>query len=163
MNTSVHGARSLNHCARSSNGSLLPVTVSVLFKPRKIGFFIVAMRATAASVSSVGFLRASNRNSTASASAALPHAADTIARSNGCSASNTPGTSRKTHCVLPLTITPVTRLRVVCALGVTIEIFAPTRRFNNVDFPAFGAPIRATVPQRVEVDFGFDFLLMRRF
>src|ERR1044071_6383239 len=43
---------------------------------------------------------------------------------------------------------PSTRRRVVCALGETMEIFAPITRFSSVDLPVLGAPIRATKPQR---------------
>ena len=38
--------------------------------------------------------------------------------------------------------------RVVCTLGVTIEILVPTSALSSVDLPAFGAPISATKPQR---------------
>src|ERR1700733_1754639 len=38
--------------------------------------------------------------------------------------------------------------RVVCTLGVTIDTLAPTSALSSVDFPAFGAPIKATKPQR---------------
>src|ERR1051325_4976441 len=44
---------------------------------------------------------------------------------------------------------PRRRVRVVCTLGVTIASFEPTSWFNSVDFPALGAPISATNPQRV--------------
>src|SRR5271170_1398473 len=40
------------------------------------------------------------------------------------------------------------RLRVVCGFEVTIATFCPTRRFNSVDFPAFGRPTMATNPDR---------------
>src|SRR5208282_3862394 len=40
------------------------------------------------------------------------------------------------------------RLRVVCGLEVTIATFWPTKRFNSVDFPAFGLPTMATNPER---------------
>ena len=46
---------------------------------------------------------------------------------------------------------PSTRNRVVCALGETIDSFAPVSRLSSVDFPAFGAPTIATNPQRGEV------------
>jgi len=38
--------------------------------------------------------------------------------------------------------------RVVCALGLTIATFWPTRAFTSVDLPALGAPITATKPAR---------------
>src|SRR6476646_5362666 len=40
------------------------------------------------------------------------------------------------------------RLRVVCGFEVTMATFCPTRRFNKVDFPAFGRPTIATNPDR---------------
>jgi len=36
--------------------------------------------------------------------------------------------------------------RVVCGFGVTMASFCPTRRFNSVDFPTLGRPMRATNP-----------------
>src|SRR3954451_2609048 len=44
---------------------------------------------------------------------------------------------------------PRTSVRVVCTLRETIDTFEPTRLLSRVDLPAFGAPIRATKPQRV--------------
>jgi hypothetical protein len=55
---------------------------------------------------------------------------------------------------------PSTRLRVVCTLGETIETLAPTRRFTSVDFPALGAPITATKPQRVATGLTFFALMV---
>ena len=49
----------------------------------------------------------------------------------------------------PWSSTPRTVERVVCALRVTIETFSPTSALMRVDFPALGAPMRATKPQRV--------------
>src|SRR5262245_3524473 len=46
---------------------------------------------------------------------------------------------------------PRTGPRVVWALCVTIETFAPTSALISVDLPLFGAPISATKPQRVAV------------
>ena len=46
---------------------------------------------------------------------------------------------------------PIIRARVVCALGLTIATFWPTRALTSVDLPAFGAPITATKPARVEL------------
>src|SRR5512134_581041 len=43
---------------------------------------------------------------------------------------------------------PVTRVRVVCTLGETIDTLAPTRRLTSVDLPEFGAPITAIKPHR---------------
>ena len=41
---------------------------------------------------------------------------------------------------------PISRARVVCALGVTIATFWPTSALTSVDLPALGAPITATNP-----------------
>src|SRR6185312_4876533 len=49
----------------------------------------------------------------------------------------------------PINAMPRTGPRVVCALCVTIETLAPTSALASVDLPLFGAPIRATNPQRV--------------
>jgi hypothetical protein len=49
---------------------------------------------------------------------------------------------------------PSIRARVVCALALVIATFWPTNWFTSVDFPAFGAPITATTPQRVGVGEG---------
>ena len=35
---------------------------------------------------------------------------------------------------------PVILSRVVCGLGLTMDIFCPTRLFNSVDLPAFALP-----------------------
>src|SRR6266403_4605460 len=53
------------------------------------------------------------------------------------------------------------RFRVVCGFDVTIAIFCPTRRFTNVDFPAFGRPTIATNPDlRAAPVFTFSSTLM---
>src|SRR5690348_16408491 len=44
---------------------------------------------------------------------------------------------------------PRTSVRVVCTLWETMVTLEPTSVFSSVDFPALGAPIRATNPQRV--------------
>src|SRR5690606_13657494 len=44
---------------------------------------------------------------------------------------------------------PRTRARVVCTLRETMDTLVPTRALTSVDLPAFGAPMRATKPQRV--------------
>src|SRR4051812_26196487 len=43
---------------------------------------------------------------------------------------------------------PMMRVRVVCALGLTIATFWPTSALTSVDLPAFGAPTIAMRPQR---------------
>src|ERR1700730_14836218 len=60
-----------------------------------------------------------------------------------------PGVSTKISCAAPSMAMPRTRVRVVCTLGVTMEILAPTNALINVDLPTLGAPISATKPQRV--------------
>ena len=44
---------------------------------------------------------------------------------------------------------PITRRRVVCTLGETIETLVPTSRLSSVDLPTLGAPTIATKPARV--------------
>src|SRR5579864_6277874 len=39
-------------------------------------------------------------------------------------------------------------VRVVCGLSATMAIFAPTRAFSSVDFPALGRPRMETKPDR---------------
>ena len=43
---------------------------------------------------------------------------------------------------------PITRRRVVCTLGETIETLVPTSRLSSVDLPTLGAPMIATNPAR---------------
>src|SRR6202043_4036092 len=62
---------------------------------------------------------------------------------------NIPGVSTKISCAGPAMAIPRTSARVVCTLGVTMEILDPTNAFASVDLPTFGAPISATKPQRV--------------
>ena len=40
------------------------------------------------------------------------------------------------------------RVRVVCGLFETIEIFCPQMAFNNVDLPTLGRPTKVTNPLR---------------
>ena len=47
-------------------------------------------------------------------------------------------------CAAPSIAMPSSRVRVVCAFGVTIASLWPTSRLSRVDLPAFGAPISAT-------------------
>src|SRR5204863_8225789 len=44
-------------------------------------------------------------------------------------------------------ITPSTRVRVVCGLGLTIASFSPARAFIRVDLPALGFPTMHTNPE----------------
>ena len=46
-------------------------------------------------------------------------------------------------------VMPITRRRVVCTLGETIETLVPTSRLSRVDLPTLGAPMIATNPARV--------------
>src|ERR1700728_4560490 len=76
-----------------------------------------------------------------------------------------PGVATKIRWAAPSMAMPRTSVRVVCTLGDTIETLAPTTALSSVDFPTFGAPIRATKPQRVGASavsaiepFGFDAL-----
>src|SRR5579862_423781 len=72
-----------------------------------------------------------------------------MARSSRRRGAKIPGVSTKMSCDTPSTVMPRISARVVCTLGVTMEILAPTSAFNSVDLPAFGAPISATTPQLV--------------
>src|ERR1700757_4196818 len=83
-----------------------------------------------------------------------------------------PGVSMKIICDSDVVRIPVTRLRVVCGLGVTMATFSPKSWFNNVDFPTFGRPTMAMYPERNEVfasslsfpgDFDIDFKLTRHY
>src|SRR5690625_987773 len=92
---------------------------------------------------------ASTISITISASSAPAQAAETMARSSRRLGRKRPGVSTKMIWDEPSIAMPRMRLRVVCTLCVTIEIFAPTMAFISVDLPAFGSPISATKPQRV--------------
>ena len=59
-----------------------------------------------------------------------------------------PGVSRKTICASSFVITPMMRLRVVCARGETMATFSPTSAFISVDLPTFGRPRITTNPER---------------
>src|SRR3546814_18336688 len=58
-----------------------------------------------------------------------------------------PGVSTSRICVSFWSATPISRVRVVCALGLTIATFWPTSALTSVDLPALGAPTTATRPQ----------------
>src|SRR5436190_2880453 len=58
--------------------------------------------------------------------------------------------------ILGILITPRTRLRVVCGLGLTIASFSPARAFSSVDLPALGRPRMQTYPERKGIDFRLD-------
>ncbi|MCY1301448.1 hypothetical protein D9M70_510610 [compost metagenome] len=73
----------------------------------------------------------------------------TIARSSLRLGRKIPGVSTSTICALFSMKMPRTSARVVCTLCVTMETFVPTSWLTSVDFPAFGAPISATKPERV--------------
>jgi hypothetical protein len=95
-------------------------------------------------------LRASIRTQTTSASCAPPQADVTMARSSRRFGRKMPGVSTKTICASPSMAMPRISARVVCTLRETIETFEPTSALSSVDLPAFGAPISATKPQRVD-------------
>src|SRR3990172_12642358 len=59
-----------------------------------------------------------------------------------------PGVSRKIICEVSVVRMPVTRLRVVCGLGLTMATFSPRIWFSNVDLPTLGRPTIAMVPER---------------
>src|SRR3546814_11664823 len=58
-----------------------------------------------------------------------------------------PGVSTSINCVSPSIAMPISRVRVVCTLGLTIATFCPTSALVSVDLPALGAPTIATTPQ----------------
>src|SRR5690606_33668678 len=86
---------------------------------------------------------------TRSASAAPAQAAATMARSRRRFGVKMPGVSTKTICAALSLATPRTRVREVCTVGVTIDSLAPTSALSRPHLPAFGAPTRATKPQRL--------------
>src|SRR5580658_6090091 len=102
-----------------------------------------------ASSSSCKPLWASINSATISASWVEPQAVATMARSSRRRGEKIPGVSTKISCAAPSMAMPRTRVRVVCTLGVTMEILAPTSALASVDLPTLGAPISATNPQRV--------------
>jgi hypothetical protein len=59
-----------------------------------------------------------------------------------------PGVSISRISLVPWMAMPISRVRVVCALAVTIATFWPTSALTRVDLPALGAPTTATNPQR---------------
>ena len=59
-----------------------------------------------------------------------------------------PGVSTNTICPSSSFRIPRRLRRVVCGLSDTIATFVPTSAFTSVDFPAFGRPTTATVPER---------------
>src|SRR5690242_4241105 len=86
-------------------------------------------------------------NARRSAPSAPLQAAATIARSSRRLGSKMPGVSTSRICASPSSATPINRVRVVCALGLTIATFCPTSALTSVDLPALGAPTTATRPQ----------------
>ena len=82
----------------------------------------------------------------ASTSGKVSNATLTIPRLRGLWALCRPGVSRSTNWwSWPLTI-PMIRLRVVCGLGETMDIFWPSRQLRRVDLPTLGGPMRAMTP-----------------
>src|SRR6202161_2967046 len=77
-----------------------------------------------------------------------------MARSSLRRGEKIPGVSTKMSCAAPSMAMPRTSVRVVCTLGVTMEILAPTSALISVDLPTLGAPISATKPQRVACSAG---------
>ena len=63
-------------------------------------------------------------------------------------ASSHPGVSTKMSCAVVVVRIPVICCLVVCALGVTTEILAPTIWFMSVDFPTLGFPTMLINPAR---------------
>ena len=57
-----------------------------------------------------------------------------------------PGVSTSTAWRPGTVTTPITRVRVVCGLGLTAAIDTPTSWLSRVLFPALGRPTSATVP-----------------
>ena len=129
-------------------------TRSILFIMSATGWLMLGNFCKIASTSSSIPRRTSIRRATNSASPAPLHADVTMARSRRRFGAKMPGVSTKMICELPSIAIPRTSVRVVCTFRETIETFEPTRRLISVDLPAFGAPIRATKPQRVSASGG---------
>ena len=92
---------------------------------------------------------ASARNSTMSVSCSAPKANSTMLRLRREPAWVwMPGVSTKISWAWESVLTPSSRVRVVCGLGVTMASFSPTRVFSSVDLPTLGRPIRAIKPHR---------------
>ena len=72
-----------------------------------------------------------------------------MARSRRRLGAKMPGVSTRMIWLWPSMAMPRTRARVVWALCVTMETFAPTSAFTSVDLPALGAPMTAAKPQRL--------------
>ena len=76
-------------------------------------------------------------------------AALTIAVSSRRLGAKMPGVSTNMTWQRSRIVMPMTRRRVVCTLGETIETLVPTSRLSRVDLPTLGAPMIATKPARV--------------
>src|SRR6516164_1581817 len=72
-----------------------------------------------------------------------------MARSSRRLGKKMPGVSTRTTCEWSSIAMPRIRARVVCTLRETMVTLEPTSALTRVDLPTFGAPIRATKPQRV--------------
>ena len=72
-----------------------------------------------------------------------------MARSSRRLGAKMPGVSTSTSCASPSIAMPRSSARVVCTLCETIATLLPTSALISVDLPTFGAPIKATKPQRV--------------
>src|SRR6185295_10957982 len=88
----------------------------------------------------------SKRNKSTSASSSESSIAFSMLLCNSYFGSITPGVSEKTTWNSFVLRMPLMRWRVVCALGVMMEIFSPMRAFNSVDLPALGFPMMVTNP-----------------
>ena len=66
-----------------------------------------------------------------------------MARSSRRRGLKMPGVSTNTIWVSPAIATPLTFMRVVWTLGVTMATFDPTSALVSVDLPALGAPMMA--------------------
>ena len=86
---------------------------------------------------------ASTTSRMASASSAPAQAAPTMARSRRRRGLKMPGVSTNTVWVSPEMAMPLTFMRVVWTLGVTITTLEPTSALVSVDLPALGAPMMA--------------------
>src|ERR1700752_2004449 len=102
-----------------------------------------------ASASSSRPALASSSTQTRSASCAPVQAVDTMARSSRRLGEKMPGVSTRITCAPSSMTMPRISARVVCTLRETMVTLEPTRALTSVDLPTWGAPIRATKPQRV--------------
>ena len=124
----------------TGNNSPGSFSVSILLIHKIAGIFSSRIRAINASSGVPTCGMGSTNNNAQSTPSRLSRTTRTIYSPNADRGLCSPGVSINTICVSFLLKTPRMRLRVVCALCVTIAIFSPTSAFVRLDFPTFGRP-----------------------